>query len=153
MKRKISVALAILQAFVAIGAIPAGFSMVIQPDGSGLGMTTDILKNSPFPDFFIPGLFLFTVNGLFNLVAAIMSFISTRFSAIPGLLLGITLSVWICVQVYYIHLSSFMQPIFFGIGLTEIVLSIIIIKMSKPSIKILNPDKAEVSLGDQPFSL
>ena len=105
MKRKISVALAILQAFVAIGAIPAGFSMVIQPDGSGLGMTTDILKNSPFPDFFIPGLFLFTVNGLFNLVAAIMSFISTRFSAIPGLLLGITLSVWICVQVYYIHLK------------------------------------------------
>ena len=127
MKRKITIALGILQTFVAIGAIPAGFSMIIQPDGSGLGMNTDILKHSPFPDFLIPGLFLFIVNGLLNLAAAVLSFVRNRFSGIPGLLLGIALVVWICVQVYYIHLTSFLQPLFLCIGLTEIILSVIVI--------------------------
>ncbi len=153
MKRKISATLGILQAFVAIGAIPAGFSMIIQPDGSGLGMTTDLLKGSPFPDFLIPGLFLFIVNGLLNLAAAILSFISNKYSGIPGLFLGAALVTWICVQVYYIHLSSFMQPLFFFIGLTEIVLSFIVIKINTKSGKIKSADKTEVSPGNQLFSL
>jgi len=58
--------LGIIQSIVAIGAIPAGFLLVTQPDGKGLGMAIDFLQNSPFQDFFIPGLFLFIVNGLFN---------------------------------------------------------------------------------------
>jgi hypothetical protein len=153
MKRKIAAVLGILQAFVAIGAIPAGFSMIIRQDGSGLGMTTDLLKNSPFPDFLIPGLFLFFINGLLNMAAAILSFMRYKFSGIPGLFLGTALMTWICIQVYYIRLSSFMQPLFFCIGLAEIALSFIVIKINRKSGKFKGTDKIEVSPGNQLFSL
>ena len=91
MKRKLFIYLGIVQAFVAIGAIPAGFSMMIKPDGTGLGMTIDFLQNSPFQNFLIPGLFLLVVNGLFNLVASVLSFMKNKFSGVIGLFLGITL--------------------------------------------------------------
>lgn len=55
MKTKTLTILGIIQAFVAIGAIPAGYSMIVEPNGSGLGMTTEILAGSPFTNFFIPG--------------------------------------------------------------------------------------------------
>jgi hypothetical protein len=43
---------------VALGAIPAGLSMVIRPqDGSVLQLQTQWLDGSPFGDFLIPGLF------------------------------------------------------------------------------------------------
>ena len=131
MKRKTFIFLGIIQAFVAIGALPAGFSMIIKPDGTDLGMTIDFLQNSPFQNFFIPGLFLFIVNGLFNLVAAILSFMRNKFSGILGLLLGVTLVSWISVQVYFIDLVSFMQPMFFFIGILEIVLSLLIMKQNR----------------------
>jgi hypothetical protein len=140
MKRKIIIAQGILLTFVAIGAIPAGFSMIIQPDGSGLGLTTDLLKNSPFPDFLIPGLFLFFVNGVLNLAVAILSFLNSRFSGVSAMLLGAALVAWICVQVYYISLSSFMQPMFFLIGLAEVVLGMVII---------FNNPKEEIILGTE----
>lgn len=91
MKKKLLIILGIIQAFVAIGAIPAGFSMMIKPDGTGLGMTIDFLHNSPFQNFLIPGLFLFIVNGIFNLVASVLSFMKNKFSGIIGLFLGATL--------------------------------------------------------------
>jgi len=123
--------LGIIQSIVAIGAIPAGFLMIAQPDGTGLGMAIDFLQNSPFQDFFIPGLFLFIVNGLFNLVAAILSFLKNKFSGILGIVLGATLVLWISVQVYFISLVSFMQPLFFCIGIFEIVISFLIIQKNK----------------------
>jgi len=128
MKRKLQVILGIIQAFVAIGAIPAGLSMIIQPDGSGLGMTLDLLAGSPFKDFFIPGLFLFSVNGILNLASALFSFFRFRYTGISGVCLGLALIVWVGVQVFAIGLISFMQPLYFFIGTSEIILSLLLIK-------------------------
>jgi hypothetical protein len=107
--------------------------MVIKPDGSGLGMSPEILQNTPFSNFLIPGLFLFVVNGLLNLLAAILSFIRNKFGSYLGLVLGIMLVLWIIIQVWLISLESFMQPLFFLIGLGEIVISILIIREIKKS--------------------
>jgi len=128
MKRKIQIILGIIQAFVAIGAIPAGLSMIIQPDGSGLGMTLDLLAGSPFKDFFIPGLFLFSVNGILNLASALLSFFRFRYTGIFGAGLGIALIAWVGIQAYSIGLISFMQPLFFFIGTSELILALIIMK-------------------------
>jgi len=130
MKNKLSIFLGVIQAFVAIGAIPAGFSMIFNSDGTELGMTIDFLQSSPFNDFFVPGLLLFIVNGLFNLVASILSFTRNKYSGILGLILGISLILWIVIQIYFITLFSFMQPMFFFIGIIEIIISLLIIKQS-----------------------
>lgn len=129
MKRKLPIILGIIQLFVAISALPTGYSMMVQPDGSDLGMTVDLLKGSPFSDFFIPGIFLFTVNGLFNLVSAIFSFYRFKYTYLLGFLLGTAMVIWISVQVYSVGLNHFLQPTYFVIGLIEITLSIWLYKL------------------------
>jgi len=51
-----------LQAFTGIGAIPAGYNMLTDTSGQGLGMSTSLLENSPLDSFLLPGLFLLLVN-------------------------------------------------------------------------------------------
>jgi len=131
MRKYIPTVLGIIQLFVAIGALPAGYSMIVEPDGSGLGMTLDILTNSPFSNFFIPGIFLFTVNGVFNLISAFLSFFKYKYSHLLGLGLGIALLIWVSVQVYSIGLTHILQPIYFAIGTIEIALSIWLYKTIK----------------------
>jgi hypothetical protein len=114
--------LGIVFVFVALGAIPAGLSMILEPDGSGLKMTTGLLKGSPFKSFLIPGIFLFTVNGILNIAAAILCFMKSRFAGYAGIILGLCLILWIIIQVFSVGLNHFLQPTYFIIGMIEIFL-------------------------------
>lgn len=124
MKKYIHIILGIIQIFVATGALPAGYAMMADPSGKGLGMTTEMLAHSPFGSFLIPGIFLFTVNGLFQLIAGILTLKRRNYMWLPGIGLGIALLIWIIVQVLSIGLNSVLQPVYFGIGLIEIILSL-----------------------------
>jgi len=62
--------LLILHGFVGLGAMGGGMMAILNPDGPG-GMAVDVLKNSPFSNFLIPGIILFTVIGLGNIFSAI----------------------------------------------------------------------------------
>lgn len=123
MVRKKNRFLGIIQVFVAIGAIPAGLSMIFVPNGSKIGISTKILQHSPFNDFFIPGIFLFFANGILNLFAAVLSFRNNKYSSCLGLGLGIFLMAWICLQVYFIGIIHFLQPLYLIIGIIETALS------------------------------
>lgn len=114
--------LGFIQLFVGIGAIPAGLSMILEPSGNGIGMTTEILINTPFDSFFIPGIFLFIVNGLSNILCSIISFRKNKLAGICGIILGTFLVLWIIIQIYLIGLIHFLQPLFFIIGIVEIIL-------------------------------
>jgi len=50
--------------FLLLGALSGGIALVINPSGGLLQMPITILENSPFNNFLIPGLILFTVLGL-----------------------------------------------------------------------------------------
>jgi len=135
MQKRYNIILGLLQLLVAAGALPAGYLMLSEPDGSKLGMTLDILSGSPFKDFFIPGLFLFTVNGVFNLICSILSFLNYRYAYITGFGLGVALLIWVSVQVLSIGLTHLLQPTFFIIGMIEIIISIYIFKKQTNQIK------------------
>ncbi len=130
-EKSISVALGIIQSLVAILAIPAGIAMVIKPDGSQLGIATEILNRSPFTDFFIPGLLLLSVIGLGQGFAAVSCFMKFSFYRTFGFILSIALVIWIVVQVYFINLIHFLQVIFFIIGITEVVLSLYLLNKKR----------------------
>ena len=117
-----------IEAFVAVGAIPAGISMIVFPDGLNIGMSVEILQHSPFRSFMVPGLFLLIVNGLCNLAGAVLTFRRNRYSGLIGLGLGTLLCMWIVVQVYFIGLNSFLQPLYFFIGIAEILISYYLLK-------------------------
>jgi hypothetical protein len=131
--KKYYLILGTLQAFTAIGAIPAGYGMLKDTTGAGLGMSPDLLANSPLNSFLLPGLYLLIINGFANLFTAVLSFFRSRYAGHAGLLLGIALTLWIVIQVWWISLSSLLQPLFFIIGLVNTWLGWKIIKSARMS--------------------
>ncbi|WP_148347000.1 hypothetical protein [Robertmurraya massiliosenegalensis] len=113
---------------VAIGAISAGIGFILEPDGHNIGMSVDLLRNSPFEDFFIPGIVLFTINGVGSLIGSIIALKRHPLTCTVTIVLGMIMMIWIGVQVYWIGLISILQPIFFGIGMMEIVLGIVLFR-------------------------
>ena len=129
--KKYFIILGCIQVFIAIGAIPAGFGYLSDTSGTGMGTSVELLKNSPLTNFLIPALFLLIVNGFGNVLGAIFSFRKKAFAGKAGFILGIILCLWIIIQVYWIGLSSFMQPLFLIIGIVEAFFGYLIIKKSK----------------------
>jgi len=113
-----------LQIFVGIGAAPAGMSMITDPSGSGLGMPLEILVNSPFPDFLVPGIFLLLVNGIGSLIGAVASFRRFRLAGEIAVVLGTFLIFWIIVQVWWMGIH-WLHILYFVAGVTELVLGLI----------------------------
>ncbi len=129
MKRPISSYILIfLLLFQLLGAIPSGFSLVVDPSGKTLGLPLDLLEQSPFTDYRIPGLFLFIALGLFP------GFIFWGLIARPGIkwtpklnlekeyhwslsfsyYLGILLVLWINMQLLFgiaFHILHFMYSV------------------------------------------
>ncbi len=130
-EKSISVTLGIIQSIVAFSAIPAGILMVIQPDGSKLGIPMELLDASPFSDFFIPGLFLLVINGLAQGFAGLSSFNQFKFYRTLGFILGIVLVLWIIIQVYFINPIHYLQVIYFILGITEVVLALFLLNTKK----------------------
>jgi hypothetical protein len=126
--KKLYYILGSLQVITAIGAIPAGYGLLMDTTGQGVGMSTELLENSPLDSFLLPGLFLLLVNGLGHLVGSWLSFSRHRFAGYTGLILGVLLSLWIIIQVAWISLSSVLQPLYLLIGLINVYLGWRIIK-------------------------
>jgi len=119
-----------LLAFTGIGAVPAGIGYLLDTSGKVMGVSPELLAGSPLKSFLLPGLFLVFINGLANLTGAFLSFKRKRYAGYIGLILGLILCLWIIIQVTWIGLSSFLQPLFLIVGLSDIFLGWKIIKNS-----------------------
>ena len=60
-----------LLAFLGLGGIGGGGVFIISPSGELMGMPLSILKNSPFTNFLLPGIILFSVLGLVPIMLVI----------------------------------------------------------------------------------
>jgi hypothetical protein len=105
-----------------INALISGFLFIIDPSGNLMGMTTEYLKTSPFTSFLIPGIVLFTVNGVLNLVAAITLIKNKAYASLLTIFQGIILIGWIIIQVLMVkdinmlHISMFVFGVLFVLG-------------------------------------
>lgn len=57
-----------LHLFLGINASYGGILLMLKPDGSLLGMNKDWLNDSPFNNYFIPGILLFTFLGVCSIL-------------------------------------------------------------------------------------
>ncbi len=83
-----------------------------------------MLKNSPFRDFLIPGLILLLVNGVGNIVSAVFCFRMNAVAGFGGLFFGFDLIIWLFVQVNMIGGGSWLQYLYFVLGILQLVLGI-----------------------------
>lgn len=112
----------ILHLFVGIGAMAGGLAAITNPQ-SPMGISTDILKNSPFSNFLIPGIILFTVIGLGNLFSALMFHFKSAYQAYISSVFSWALVIWIIVQCIMLNSIVFLHVLFFSIGLVQAAIS------------------------------
>ena len=126
-EKRVLIGLGVLQVFIGIGAVPAGIVMIIDPSGSSLGMPVEMLINSPFSDFLIPGIFLLVINGIGSLLGGVASFLRYRFAGEIAAGLGTFLILWIVAQVWWmgVHWLHILYIIF---GIIELVLGLMLRK-------------------------
>lgn len=115
--------LGLIQAYVAIGAIPAALLVIIDPSGFTMGAPLEMLQYSPFKNFLIPGIFLFTFNGIFQAIGAWSSFTKKTYAGKLGFWLGLLLIAWIVIQVYFLRSIHYLHLIYLGIGIIETILA------------------------------
>jgi hypothetical protein len=117
---RVSVGLGALQAFIGLGALGGGFLLVKDPSGSAMGLPLSLLDRSLFPDYLIPGIFLFAVNGIGSMIGAGLSFTRRRRAPETAMTLGAILVAWIVIQVIIIASISWLHIMYFILGFIEL---------------------------------
>lgn len=125
--RLIYLLLIALHLFVGIGALFGGLAAILDPQ-EPLGMPADILVNSPFTNFLIPGIILFTVIGLGNIISALTLRFDSKYQGYISFVFGLALVIFIVVQCIMLNSVVHLHVIFFMIGIVKTILSLIILK-------------------------
>ena len=129
----------LLLSFLGLSAIGGGSALIISPSGKLIGgLPLSILNNSPFNNFFIPGIILFVVLGLvpilliFALRIKISSPLAEHFNFLKDMHLAWSFSIyvafaliiWIQVETIYIQRVGWLQTFYmlFSIPLISVAL-------------------------------
>lgn len=115
--------LLLIHVFVGLGALAGGYACLVDPV-TPLGATTDMLQGSPFSTFLIPGIVLFGLFGVGNLVSIILLSKQNKYLGYVAGLLGGSMIVWIVVQVLIIKTVVFLHVLFFTIGAIQGLISL-----------------------------
>lgn len=118
--RKISIG---LHLFIGTGAMAGGLAAVTNPE-SPMGITTDMLKNGPFENFLIPGLFLMLVLGMGNLLAAAFTLKEHKWWPYISGGMGDVLVFWIIIQCFILFAVAALHVIFFFLGALQGLLAV-----------------------------
>ena len=114
--------LGVLQTLIGIGAVAGGLGLMLDPSGGSLGAPLELLDNTPFTSFLVPGIVLFTVNGLGSLAGAVASFTRQRHAGAIAMALGFFLVAWILIQVYWMSGFHWLHWLYLVLGIVEALL-------------------------------
>ena len=106
-----------IELITALGALPVGMMLMTDPTGSAISLPADWIANSPFGNYFIPGVYLFVMNGLGMLVALGLTAMRHWFAPWWTGTLAVGLIVWILVQLLVMPETMWLQWFFLGSGL------------------------------------
>jgi hypothetical protein len=114
--------LAIMHFFVGAGALFGGGAAILNPL-SPLGVPLDLLINSPFENFLVPGLILFLIIGIGSMISGFMAVLKSNYQGYFSSVSSWALMIWIVVQCFMIRAVAFPHVLFFFIGLAGAVLA------------------------------
>jgi hypothetical protein len=130
--------LIILQFLLGLGAAICGGLLILGPDGHFMQMPLDMLRDTPFASFLLPGILLFTCVGIYPLAVAYSLFARPAWSwpeAVnpfknmywawaASLAAGVTLLIWIGVQMVMLHAVTFLHILYIGWGIAILMVTL-----------------------------
>ena len=106
-KKPISVIVLMVSVFFqALSGLGGGAFLIADPTGETLNLSLSFLINSPFPDYLIPGIILFTVLGVYPLIVTAGLWKRKYWGWLGSIFLGIALLIWIFVEILIIGYQS-----------------------------------------------
>ncbi|MFL2100792.1 hypothetical protein [Desemzia sp. FAM 23991] len=111
---------------VGIFAVLGGWTAVSIPE-SPFGISTDLLANSPFDNFFVPGILLLVAIGLGQLFSATFFFFRSRYQGYISGFFGGVLVIWLVVQVIMLQIIEPVHLITFGFAIVQLILSAVLV--------------------------
>jgi hypothetical protein len=129
-------ALGILQIFIGITAVLGGFGLVSDPSGTKMNVPLELLKNSPFTNYLIPGLVLLIVIGVGHILAGVVTFLRHRYSGNISAFFGALLVLYMIIEVLFIGWVNFSQPLYFVLGAVELIFGLKLSKAGKSEYQI-----------------
>ena len=105
-----------------VGALGGGLQFILDPTGESIGMSAELLAGSPFTDFLIPGLILFTVLGVYPLFVCYGLYKRRQWAWPAALSVGVALIIWIVVQGAVIGFGHWLQWLYLLFGIVIVLL-------------------------------
>jgi hypothetical protein len=117
-----------LLALLGLGAVGGGGLLTAAPSGRLLGMPLSMLAGSPFPDFLVPGIVLFTVLGVVPclLVVALLKKPASRWAErlncfgdmhwawTGSIYVAFALIGWIQLEMVFLNAVSWLHTVYMG---------------------------------------
>ena len=105
--------------FQGVSGLFGGFALVADPTGAVLSMPVTLLEGSPFDNFFIPGLILLTILGIFPVVVFYGIWVRADWAWTGALLVSTALIAWIGFEILMVgyHDDPPLQLIYGLLGL------------------------------------
>lgn len=129
-----------LLSFLGFTAMIGGGALIISPSGKLLGgLPLSILKNSPFPDFLIPGIILFLVLGFFPLLI-VMALIKRPFIPFAenfnvfkdmywawtySIYIAFFLIIWIQVETFFVQGVGWLQMFYMLYAIPMLIVALL----------------------------
>jgi hypothetical protein len=128
-----------LLVILSIGAFFGGITLLIRPDGSLLKMPVELLANSPFRSFLIPGLILIIIFGIFP-VFVIYGLIKKpenrffnrlnliydyHFAWTFAIYIGIGQIIWINIQTLILNSVDILHTIYSSLGILIVCIALL----------------------------
>lgn len=92
--------------FQGLSGIAGGYGLAADPSGASLRIPLELLADSPFSDYFVPGLTLLVVLGIGPLLVLYGLWTRQAWGWYGALLVGVALMIWIVVQIALVGYMS-----------------------------------------------
>ena len=122
MRKTIRYAVVVLLLLLSLTAMLGGWALMDDPGGGNLGISVDLLADTPWQDYQIPGLVLLLLFGIFSLVIALATLFAVRWHGVLVLLQGLALAVWLGAEMYYGIILAWIQYPYFILAILLIIL-------------------------------
>lgn len=108
-----------------ITAFVSGGVMLVDPTGATMGLEVEWLEGTPFQDYFLPGLVLFSALGIGSFIVSYGVARRKPWAWWTAIGLGFALVGWIVTQVLLLRMYHVLQLIYGTLGFLLILLAVL----------------------------